>query len=43
MVDLENWTELEDNSIFDFDIMQSRSYEKDKNVIMDLTVEMNPD
>ena len=43
LVDLDDWTELADDSIFKFDIMQSRSYERDKFVMTDLTIEMNPD
>ena len=40
-INLDELTELDDASVFKLDIQPLRSYEKDYNVQMDFTIEMN--
>ena len=40
-MDLDELTEIEDNSIFEIEALPIRSYEKDYCVQMDITIEMN--
>ena len=41
IVNLDDMTELEDETVFRLDEMPIRSYEKDYDVQLDITVEMN--
>ena len=42
-VNLDSLTELEDASLFKFDLQPLKSYEKDYTTLVDITVEMNLD
>lgn len=43
MINLDDFTEIEDERLFRLEQMPSMSYEKDKSVQMEITVEMNLD
>ena len=43
MINLDDITELEDGSVFSFDQMPLRPYEKDLDVVIEVSVELNLD